>query len=516
MGSFPTYIAQRKTNPLPNAARSPAVPANAFGIGFGQQIQVSADLAMRRAIEMAEEDDRLAAQRALIAADEEGLLYLYGSDETPGVLSLTGHAALGSSTAARKDLNSIGKMHAQGLNPRALARYQDEWGKRSSELFGAVSRNESGQRVVARKEIMDDSLRVSREAIAREPLDPDVVDSAMYRSYIAMQTAGKSPEAIREELANLDTFVAGEQGAALLRMDPLAYADVVVAEDGPFADRPRSWKDAERDRALELYQSRSAAERANQAHEWRLSDRAEAERYRATIQEGDDLYIRGKLTPGWLEVHSAELPKEDRRFYLGKLTGEGSENDTDPEVYTSLYERAGQGEDVRAEARLEYTTPGGGLDQDDYKAIVNRYEDDAAIPEKFKAGEEYINVSMGADETLLRFGARNRKAKAFRAWRRTIRDKPDMTEAEAESAADDIVNRYSIVDPSEMAATLDPPAFRVGPRLTPNIAATMDATEQAYASGSLSFEQYKAEIKLIDQWAEILDAQAKESQKAGQ
>lgn len=240
---------------------------------------------------------------------------------------------------------------------------------------------------------------------------------------------------------------------------------------------------------------------ANEERAYRWQERAEKEMHEKAALEGDELWRKGELSPEWIEANKERLSKEDARFYQRTLTTDVT---TNPNIYSELRLRAGQGEDVRFEARRHLQE--GDLKIGDFDKIVNTVEKNISNP-WYKRGEEYIARFLKPSEINYNIDQAQAYANAADDWQKWADDHPKATEKEAEEIYRRIAQNYMTTEASNTLLTQPAPYYLVGSRLQPDIEATEDATYKAFLSGELNQEEFLRESQRIKNIRAILEKQ---------
>lgn len=515
MPQLPTYsLPQVETRALPGPRFSPVVPGAAFGGPIGQASQGWGQVLAQRASQLQMEDDQNAALMAFHQASGAMDRYLYGVNGQPGLLAKQGLDALGSTGEAKRMFSEIGNEASRGLQSEgARFRFNRYWIQRAVTAEHSISVFEAQQRMVASDQVVGAAKDQALRDVAKSPTPAVIFDTKSHieRSY---RQNGRSDIEIADVFQQIDDLAANNQIRTLIRQDPLATAAALLAPDGPFSDRPLEWREVQASQAMEEFDRRSRVQLAQEEAERRAADQRERELQVQYAKEGDALLGKGQLTPQWVYANQEHLSKEDFRYFLKNAAGLGGTAKRDSELFSDLYELARKGNDVSEPARAGFVN--GDLTREDYTLLLGRSEAETAIPGKSREAIRYAEISMGDDAALVSQGSRTRKANVFAALWDFIRQNPDLSRKEYLDEAKRIVGLYSIIAPDEMVTTLEPILFRIGSRLEPDIPQSIAATQQAYANGQLSDEQFQEQMILIDKWAEVLDRFAERNKEKSQ
>lgn len=258
------------------------------------------------------------------------------------------------------------------------------------------------------------------------------------------------------------------------------------------------------DRRAHLLEGAQRRRLAEVELEYRLSERAEREINDATSKAGDSLLASGQLSTDWIEKNRARLSPSDFRYFYKALT-DGDNADSDPMLYAGLRERAGLGEDVRAEARVALANRR--IGRDDYDRLLSEVESER--PGWYKRGTQYISTSAAVSDLNPDPAAAQRKAAMLDDWNEWATTNPKATDAQAQTEYRRLVSEYAIVNYDRMTLMKRSPRFLVGTRNAPNIEATEQATVDAFRSGQIDRAEFERQAALLAEWREAYQSTQK-------
>lgn len=260
--------------------------------------------------------------------------------------------------------------------------------------------------------------------------------------------------------------------------------------------------------AIWLERATAAAERAlnrrlrieDEARQ--AGDRAEKRLREDTGKEGTRLAERGSLTVDWIEAHADALDEADYKWLYGRLAGDGAS--TDPMVYTTLRQRAGEGENVRDEARQ--ALHGGRLTIGDFDKIDKIVEDNLVgreLPSWYRRGENLIKGSLAVSDYNPDPAKSQRLSAALDDWTVWARGHGTAAEAEAEQAFKRIVREYAFVPPEDILVAMRRPTYLEGDRNAPTLE-MLDAAEartvEARDRGEIDQREADSQAELLARW----------------
>jgi hypothetical protein len=328
------------------------------------------------------------------------------------------------------------------------------------------------------------------------------------RAYLekAMKREGQSfewAEKVNEELAGarVRLDIMDNPTAAQKNLMTGAYEGLSVGQSAVWLQRANEAAEAEDRKALtQRTQAETAAEKARK--------RAEEEK----AKEGEKLHAEGTLTPEWIEANRNTLDKTDYRYLYGKLRGEDAVT-TDPVRYADLRERAGQGEDVRAEAKTGIVDKW--LKREDYDRLVSLSEKglvEGELPSWFKRGDAFIKNALAVGEAVDDPFGRLRQANAMDEWYRWSRENPKATDQQAEQAYKRITTEQALVNFENNVAVMPLPRFLAVPRNKVD-APSLDAAEQelvrAFDAGEMERGEFERQATLFERWRSAVEARDK-------
>jgi hypothetical protein len=233
--------------------------------------------------------------------------------------------------------------------------------------------------------------------------------------------------------------------------------------------------------------------------------RLEREQKRAAedvIKEGDRLFATGRLSAGWIESQRSVLPHEEYRYFLRKLTGDGDEENAPRDIllYSVLREQAGQGQDVRREAREALLR--GQIRSTDFDRILGEVE--GARPGWYKRGTQYISTSAAVSDLNPDPAAAQRKADMLDDWDNWVRENPKASESDAQAVYRRIVDEYAIINMNDLVITKRAPRFLSGTRNAPDLETTEEQTVKAFEEGKIDRVEFERQAMLIAEWRRAL------------
>lgn len=312
------------------------------------------------------------------------------------------------------------------------------------------------------------------------------------------------------EAANLGLKFQDDVVSAQVRYDILVDPDQSVTKllKGEYSGLSNEQQMIWLEKANSASEARARKAIAEEDRARREADRLEKEAADNMAKAGDELLYTGQLSTDWIEQNKEILDPADYRFYY-KAIATGSEASTNVRIYSSLRERASNGEDVRAEARERLRQ--GTLKVSDYNTLVNRSEQNIGvvdIPNWFKRGEQYLGSAFRVSDVNPDPAAPQRYADVMDEWNQWATENPNPTLEQARSAYQQIAKDYTLIDTSQMTLTKRMPSFAVGNRNTMDIEATINATVEAFESGVINEEQFNKQALLIQEWERAMQQRA--------
>lgn len=283
--------------------------------------------------------------------------------------------------------------------------------------------------------------------------------------------------------------------------------DILTDPDQAATDLLAGKYDLSEERAMQWLEKANSESESRQRARFAAEDRARRERERFekqvaedTAKEGDQLLFTGNLTTQWLEENREQMDESDYRYFY-KSIGTGSTGFTDINIYSSLRQRASDGEDVREEAR-QYLRRGM-LKLPDYEKLVNRSEQNTGagdVPNWFKRGEDYLSRAFRVSDVNPDPSAPQRLANVMDEWTQWSLENPSPSQAEARQAYQEIAKSYALLDSSDMILLKPLPRYVVGNRQNMDMDASMQATVDAFQNGDLTPDEFKKQAALLKEW----------------
>lgn len=508
VGNFGQAVAdpQQAAN-LPAGAADTATAREVQGIaaqvgGIGQKIQERADLAATM-----EAEKRLADWQM-------GALY----DPENGALALQGKAAFG---AARATLGQFDKESGAILSTLSNDRQRNAFKQlalsRRMQIHGQLAAHERTQADAYEKGEIKGLLQTSVQAAALQFGDPQAVQQEVRRSVGALSafasaqgwSESQTKAAVQAQVSEIHSAVAER----IIQADPSRGVEYVQQNMAQFsaAEGARLQKVATNTMESKLRLALAYEERAERVRQ--RQDRAIAKQ---TAMQGDVLLSQGSLSADWIERNRDRLTPEDHRYFYGKL--EGSQERTDPLIYTSLRSRVALGEDISDDARESLQL--GLLKLDDFNRLTEiqgRSTIAGGVPPVYKRGVTYIRDSLRVSDLNPDPAAAQRQASALNDWDDYLQANPKASDREAQQEYQRIVEEYALADTRETSLMLRMPRHAVGGRRDMNIEATSRATVEAFLEkhggnrdAVLADREYQQQSLLIEKWKEIsVKAEAK-------
>jgi len=236
--------------------------------------------------------------------------------------------------------------------------------------------------------------------------------------------------------------------------------------------------------------------RADAERNERRAERNERALARNVAKEAVDRQAAGTLSLEWLRANRGRFDDTDYRLFVKAATDPG-EAATDPEIYADLRARAATGQDVGAEARRAYAERR--LTREAYDKVQRDAElaDDAIV----KEGAEFIKSMVLGSELQPKEGQAERYALAKDEWNTWVTERREKGERiprePAKRQFEYIARQYRFV--SAPALLQRTPAYLVGTRTEPDIAATYKATNEAFKAGRITAEQAAEQTRIIEE-----------------
>lgn len=231
---------------------------------------------------------------------------------------------------------------------------------------------------------------------------------------------------------------------------------------------------------------------------YKLSERAERERYEITAKRGLSLAASGNVTPTWVEANRDNLSKDDFKYFYRVATGV-EEGPRDPMVYADLRDRAGRGDDVRAEAKtaLQKNQIGRG----DFDRLTGEVE--SQYPGWKKQGDTYLSTVSGYSEINPTPAAAQTKAAMLDQWTEWANEHPKATNEEARKSWTNIADSYAIAGKAEKIFTLPFPDYMHGTRSQPDLDTSERETVKALQDGRITGQEAAKRADIFRRWREV-------------
>lgn len=239
-----------------------------------------------------------------------------------------------------------------------------------------------------------------------------------------------------------------------------------------------------------LHQRVSDAERVHQ-----IAKQEQQEASDGLLKQGIVMSTRGQLTPAWVVQHANTLEPSALKYLLEDSAG-GKKVESNLHLYTDLWNRVGQGQDVRAEATDAVLS--GQLSKDDYNRITEK--NISEIPNSFKRGMQYIQTAGKVSELEPDPAKTQTLANMQNDFQDFFRANPKATDKDVQAEAIDIVKRYQLVQSDKNLLMLPVPRFFVGTRAQPNVEASQAALVKAFQAGQVPRDDFDRQAALLDKW----------------
>lgn len=499
MPGLPIYQQRTQTPSGPQLARiNPnAAAAQGQGLGaIGQALAGTADLLTRlKANERAQQVAGLAADSELQLAKVAQDLQVdtdYGTHIERYQAAVKDLDAKVSSSVQDK---AVVKLWRQDFQQQALRRELDV---RKTAITGMVG---------VQKAQLDGTL-ASFSSLAGE--DPENDNVLREKGRLAIETAFANGVLSPTEAMDMSQRYRSDIIGARVRRDISTDPDGAVHRllTGDYTDLSGEDRAKWIDKANASAESVQRQRLADEERTYRLGERIEKERYEKTAKLGDSRAASGELTPAWVEANRENLSKEDFRYFYKVATGV-EEGPRDPMTYADLRDRAGRGDDVRAEARaaLQKNQIGRG----DFDRLVGEVE--GQYPGWKKQGDSYLSTVSGYSEINPTPAAAQTKAAMLDQWTEWASAHPKATNEEARKAWTGIADSYALAGKAEKIFTLPLPRYMSGTRSQPNLDAIERETAKALQEGRMSREEAAKQAALIQQWRDVFTESAKETPK---
>lgn len=495
MPTVPVFAQQSQLPQRPSVRLGDFIPsAQGLSSGIDELGQILAQDRLR--------NDQTAVASADTARETWANTRLY--DPTNGAFAREGANALGVTDQVLSDYDKEVERIFGGLTNRRqqLAYLQNAQAQRVA-MQGQLARFESDQR--GRYE---DQTALSRMSTA--------IDSAAL-AYTDPATQATSRQALATVLADQksrkgwdDTTFQAQRAATYSKLHEAVITNMLANRQVPLAQAYFNANQAEldatgRDAILTKIDATMRSEWADMERIQGLTDKQKKQAADAAAKVGDKLLSDGQLSARWIEQNTAVLDPADVRFFYDKLRNPSGEGPRNADLYANLRYAAGQGQDVRDDARSALHR--GDIRSSDYSQILNEVE--TSHPNWYKRGADYIKSMSGVSLLNPPTNAPQLYARMIDQWGDWRDQNPNATDSQAQVAYQDIAAKALLVD----LAALPPLKYRVGSDLQPDIEATKKATDAAFQRGELTPEQYGRQKDIILQY---LRAMPKPAPKAPQ
>jgi hypothetical protein len=307
-----------------------------------------------------------------------------------------------------------------------------------------------------------------------------------------------------QALAARKNWVHDTSVGSMMKIMKQAPLDVVQAIDrGEFDELPVDERVKYRNAALE--QDRSNILRANAEADRldRLEHKKQLQVQDETFKDYTDRNAQGTLTPEWVQSNRDNFSKEDYAKAMKRASGE-EEHPSNRQVHADLVFRAGNGEDVAAEAKSQYIA--GNLDVSDFKGIVNDYQANSAsakLNNWTKSGATFISTAIVPPNDLNNPAAKVVAAEAIQDWYNWAAAHPKATPQQAQEESRRIVNERMLIKISSLALSQRFPRYMEGDRSNvseESLKAAYQATKEAEEKGEIDKKDAGYQYELIRTW----------------
>ncbi len=437
-----------------------------------------------------ERDRLLADQTAVASADTTRASWantrLY--DPNSGAFTREGKNALGVTNEVLGDYDKQVTDIVGGLaNRRQQMVFVQNAQQQRVAMQGQLARFESEQRGK-----YEDQTALSRMSTA--------IDSAAL-AYTDPTTQAQSRQALETELAAQkvrrgwdDTTFQAQRNAAYSNLHEAVITNMLANRQVPLAQAYFNANQGEldatgRDKILNKIDATMRSEWADMERLQTLSDKQKKLAADAVSKDGDKLLANGQLSARWIEQNRVVMDPNDYRYFYQKLQNPSGEGPRNSDLYASLRDSAGRGEDVREDARAALHR--GDIRASDYDRLTTEVESER--PGWYKRGAEYLKNMSGISLVNPPTNAPQRYARMTDEWNDWANAHKDATDAQAQIAYQDLAASHLLVD----MAGLPPLKYRVGDEMQPDLEATKKATDDAFKRGELSPENYQRQKDII-------------------
>lgn len=204
MPVVPRYpVPQVAVRPLPPVFRRQ--PGGELGAAYGEELGRSAQftgaLVLRRAQQIAEEDDANAAMEAYLKVSEKLRSYLHDPDT--GVYAQRGRRALGSYQATEEQLGELRREASQGLtNDRQRNAFTALWNRRQEASLDGVARHVARERQTYKDATTAAMVQDAIDNAANAYTDPSAIRQSLAAGTAAIRANGQGdpPELTQQKL----------------------------------------------------------------------------------------------------------------------------------------------------------------------------------------------------------------------------------------------------------------------------------------------------------------------------
>jgi len=267
-------------------------------------------------------------------------------------------------------------------------------------------------------------------------------------------------------------------------------------------------RDQVQDHILSVQRMQNAADE----HQLVMADKARKDASDTLSKQGDDLLRRGAMSSKWLESNRDSMEPNEYRYFTRALSGEG-DAPTNPRIYADLLTKAGEGQDVRDQARQALY--GGQIKKEDFAKIDGMVTSER--PGWYKRGVSYLSGALDPGQLNPDPAAHLSRANAIDDWQSWATAHPQASDAEAKAEQQNLAQHYQIVNQSKSALLMRAPTYLVGTRLQPTdeagkpdpmLKATAKRTLDALQRGDITQDEAQQQALLIAQYQKLATQQA--------
>jgi hypothetical protein len=392
------------------------------------------------------------------------------------------------------------KALANAPNERAKALYREQLQRTRGSLGQSALRFEADEGVRYRGEQLGKTIDLAAKNVYANPDDVDyrlgkVLSEIQAVEGIDPETRANLRESARSQLTWYSTLSQIDKDPEAWVMSPPKGAWNLMTVDEQAKALNYAHRQAE-SRVSQRLAEAALAEKAAEAEEKLL--------FETTSKDGDALLTEGGLTPAWVEANRDRMSKQDYRYFNQQLRG-GSSGATDYTRYADLRERAGRGDDVRAEARTGLTE--GWLKAGDYDRLMSQVEQSssAGVP-WFKRGNDYIARALKNTGSNYDPVAAQRHAEAMDEWSSWADSHPSATADEAQAEYKRIAADMSLLNQSDILEQMQAQKYVIRVNGVTDWDATEDALVEALQSGSIPKTEFDKRAAVIQDMRRAAEA----------